>query len=127
VCEATDTGGEYLAWNDEGCGVGTEVHEELGDDDESEAGAGSDVRSSSEDTKHQGCDEEALDLDPLATEDLNQGNRDEIAGNVTCHSDNQVALGVVEEVFVRSFSGGIPNGGEDDGLVQVDAVEGHVD
>lgn len=53
VGKTANTGWEYFTWDDEGSCVWTEVKEELGDDDEAEAGARGKVRGAGEDTEHE--------------------------------------------------------------------------
>ena len=119
---------EDLTRNNEGRGVGAEVEEQLGDDDEGEASTGAEgVIRTSEDTEHESSDEETLDLNPLPAEQFNEGDGEEVARNVTSDGDDQVTLGVPEEVVVWVGASGETDISKNDGLVQIDAVEGNVD
>ena len=119
---------EDLTGDDERGSVGPEVEEELCNDDAGKAAAGGEARTAAgEDAEHQGRDEEALDLNPLAAEQLDEGDGDEVARDVAGNGDDEVALCVLEEVLIGRFAGRVAYVGENDGLVEIDSVEGDVD
>ena len=79
------------------------------------------------DGKHEGADEEALDLDPATTKYLNEENRQEVPGYVARRSDDEIPIGVLEQRIVFGFAFGEANRSEKDGLIEVEAVESDVD
>ncbi|KAB8659296.1 hypothetical protein FH972_026185 [Carpinus fangiana] len=128
VGETADTRGEGLGGDDEGGGVGAEVEEQLGQGEAGKLASGADaVVVASNDTEEQGGEDEATDLDGLASEPLNGRNGQEVTGEVAGDDDDQVTVGTAEELVVGVGAGGEADGGEQRGLVQVGAVEGDVD
>jgi len=124
VGKTTDTGWEDFTRYDKGGGIWSKVEEELSNDDEGKATTGSNlVAGTSENAKHEGGDEETLDLDPLAAEEFDKGNCEEVSGNVTGDGNDQVAFGILQEVVIWVFASGIANVGQDDRLIQVDTVK----
>ena len=79
------------------------------------------------DGKHERADEEALNLDPATTEYLNEENRQEISGDVARGSDDEIAIGVFEKGIIFGFAFGEANRRQQDGLIEVEAVESDVD
>lgn len=127
MSKTTHTRREHLTGNDEGGSVGAEIEEELGDNDKTKSSAGTERRCTSQDTEHEGGDQEATNLNGLAAKELDEGDREEVAGHVTSDGNDQVTLSVVEEVLVWGLAGSVADGGQNDGLVQVDTVESNVD
>jgi len=82
---------------------------------------------SRDDGEHEGGDQEPLDLDPFPAQDLDEGDCEEIAGHVAGSGDDEIAVGVLEQGVVLVFALGEADGGEQDGLVEIGAVEGDVD
>jgi len=128
VGKTTYTRWEYFTGNDEGGCIGTKVEEELGNNNKSKASTGSNPGvGTSKDTEHESGDEETLDLDPLAAQNLNESDSKEVTWNVTGDSNNQIALSIMEEILVWGFAGRISNISQDDRLIQIDSVKGNID
>lgn len=80
-----------------------------------------------DDTEHECADQEALDLDPTAAKDLNEIDGEEIAGHVTCGRDDKISVAILEESIVFCLAGREADCGEEDRLVEIETVEGHVE
>lgn len=78
------------------------------------------------DTKHERADQEALNLDPATTKNLNEKDRQEVSRHVACRSDDQISISVLEERIIFCFAFGETNRSQKHGLIEVEAVEGHV-
>ena len=61
------------------------------------------------DGKHERADEEALNLDPATTENLNEENRQEVPGYVAGRSDDKIPISVLEKGFIFGFALGKAN------------------
>ena len=109
---------KYLSRNDESRGVGTEVEEELCEDVEGEKPVSS-QRVVGEADGDEDCseDDETDDLDGLATDGVDGGNGDPVAGDGAGTSYDEVANGLVEEDLVDVFTVSVADLGEDDGVV----------
>ena len=80
-----------------------------------------------DDGEHEGTDEETLNLDPTAAEDFNEKNRQKVPRHVTGCSDDEISVSVLEEGVEFGFAFGETDRTQQDGLVEVEAVKGHVD
>lgn len=79
-----------------------------------------------DDTEHQRADKEALDLDPPPTKDLNEEDCEEVAWDVTCRSDYEIAVAILEQCVIFRFSFRKANVCEEHGLIEIDTIEGNV-
>lgn len=79
------------------------------------------------DGEHQCADQETLDLNPSATEDLNGANCDEVPWHIARCGDDEITVGVFEKCVVFRFTLGEANGGEKDRLIEIETVERHID
>lgn len=79
------------------------------------------------DSKHKCADQEALDLNPTSSKNLNEIDRQEISRYVASGCDNEIPIGVLEQGIVFCLSLGETNGGEQDGLIEIDTIEGDID
>ena len=121
-------GREALAGNDEGCGVGTEVEEELAQNVETEfAARANDVVSETEDAEEDGEESETHDLDGLATDSVNKSDGDPVTRDGTGADDDQVTDSVVVVDLVHVLTTGVTNSGENDRVVERDTVESNVE
>lgn len=68
-----------------------------------------------------------MDLDPAASEDLNQENGKEITRDVARCGYDQVPVGVSEQLVVLGFARGETNGGEENRLIEIEAIESYID
>lgn len=90
------SGREAFAWYYEGCCVWTEVEEELGDDVEAEEGASAEVVvGEAHDAEDDGEDDEAADLDGLATDGVDEGYGYPVSRYGAGADDDQVPDGCV--------------------------------
>lgn len=78
-------------------------------------------------SKHEGADEEALNLDPATTKYLNEENGEEVPRHVASRSNDEISICVLEEGLVFRFTFGEPNCGQKHRLVEVETVKGDVD
>ncbi|KAH9822789.1 dnaJ homolog-like protein subfamily C member 21 [Teratosphaeria destructans] len=121
-------GGEALAGHDEGGGVGAEVEEELAEDVEGELAAGADVVvGEAPDAEEEGEDDEAGELDGLAADDVDEGDGEPVPGDGAGADQDDVADGGAVEHLVDVGAARVADGGQDGGVVEGDAVEGHVE
>ena len=79
------------------------------------------------DGKHERADEEALNLDPATTEDLDEENREEVPGDVAGRSDDKIPISVLKKGVIFGFAFGETDRSEKDGLIEIQAVESDVD
>ena len=77
--------------------------------------------------KHERADQEALNLNPATTENLNEIDGQEVSGYIAGRGDDQITISVLEEGIVFGFTLGKSNGGEKHRLVEIEAVKGNVD
>lgn len=128
----TVAGREDLAGNNKGGGVGSKVEEELGNDVDGEEAVGGEVMvSKAHDNEENGKNDETSHLDGLATESINGGHRNPVAGNGTSTDDDDVADSSVVEELVNVLDvargGRVANGLENSTVVQRKAVEGDIE
>lgn len=101
MSQTTNARREYLTRDDESSRVRPEVHEQLRNSEKRETRSGAQGGvGSGKNTEHEGGDEETLDLNPFATENLDEGDGEEVTRNVSGNCDNQVALCTSEEEVV---------------------------
>lgn len=127
VSETTDTSREGLGRNDEGRCVGTEVEKELKDGEASDKGSwlvAETIEGTGHNPQHQGGTEEANELDRLASNVFNSGDRRPVTGQETSTGDDEVTDGVVMKIDPVAGSPVVSDRSENDRLVKVDAVEG---
>ena len=79
------------------------------------------------DGKHQSTDQEALNLNPATTKYLDKDDGQEVSRHVSRSSDDKITVSVLEESVVFGFAFGEADGRQEDGLVEVETVEGDVD
>ena len=79
------------------------------------------------DAKHEGADEEALNLDPATTKDLDEIDRQEVPRHVARRSDDEISVSVLEERIIFGFAFGKTDRGQKHGLVEIEAVKSDVD
>jgi hypothetical protein len=123
-------GGEALAGDDEGGGVGAEVEEELGQHVDGEKAVGGDVViSETHDDEEDGEDGEAHELDGLAADDIDSGHGEPVTGHGTSEHDDQVTDGSIVEVLVGggSTGGRVTDDGQDGGVVERQTVVGNIE
>lgn len=84
------------------------------------------VEEATEDSEEKHVHGETEDLDWLASEGLNEGNGEEVAWEETGDGDDQVTGGCLHQLG-PGVTGSEVDGGQDGGLVEVDAIEGNVD
>lgn len=114
---------EALSGDDEGGGVGAEVEEELGEDVDGKLGVGADVVvCEAEDDEEDGENDETHELDRLATNGVNSGDSDPVAGHGTSKNDDDVADGSLVEHLVDVATTAEADGREDDGVVERETV-----
>ena len=80
----------------------------------------------SQNAKHECADQEALDLNPAAAEDFNEGDGEEVARDVTRRGDDEIAVSVLQKSVILGLAFGETNVSEEDGLVEIDTIEGYV-
>ena len=79
------------------------------------------------DTKHERADQEALNLDPAATKDLDEVDCKEVPGHVARRSNDQVSISVLEERVIFGFAFGETDRSQQHGLVEIETVKGDID
>ena len=109
-----------------GVGVGDGEREDIREACELAANAETGVVAG-DDGEHEGGDDEATDLNWLTTDDLDKSNGEEVTRHVSGSSDDQVTESSDEEGVVFVAALGEADQAEEDGLVQVDTVESHID
>ena len=122
-------GGEDLAGDDEGGGVGAEIEEELGEHEDGEQSVRRKVLvGETHDHEEDGEDAEAHELNRLAAKDVDGEDGDPVAGDGTGEDDDHVAdSGVVEDlVGVLGAGGGVADDFEDGGVVERDTIVGNI-
>ena len=130
VSSGSDSGGEDFSRVQEGGGVGSEVEEELQEDEEGEDLVGVGlvvVELSTQDSKEESVHSESHQLNGLSSNDVDEGNGEEVTGQETSDSDDQVSGSSLHQLSVCGRAGGESNGAENGRLVQVDTVEGNID
>lgn len=80
-----------------------------------------------DDSKHERADQEALNLDPATTKDLDEKDGQEVPRHVARRGDDQISVSILEERIIFGFTFGKSNGGEKHRLVEIETVEGNVD
>lgn len=80
----------------------------------------------SDDGEHQSTHEEALNLDPTTAQDLDEIDCEEVPRDVACCRNDQVAVCVLEQSVVLGLSFGESNGGKQDRLIEIEAIEGDI-
>ena len=81
----------------------------------------------SNDSKHERADEEALNLDPPTTKNLDEEDGEEVPWHVSGRGDYQISISVLEERVVFGFAFGETDRSQKHGLVEIDTVKGDVD
>ncbi len=81
----------------------------------------------SDNGKHERGDQEALNLDPATAKDFDEINGQEVARYVTSRRNDQISVSVFEEGVVLRLPLRKANCSEQNGLIEVDTVEGHID
>lgn len=109
----------------------TKVEEELGKDVDSQQAVGGDVVVSETHYDEQnGEDDETTELDGLAANGVNGGDRDPVSGHSTSQDNDQVTNGGVVQELVdagdRLAAGGETNGLQNLSVVQGETVEGDI-
>ena len=108
----------------------TKVEEEVGEDVEGEEGAvglQESVVGEADDAEEDGQHDEAHELDGFAANGVDRGDGDPVPRDGAGADEDQVADSGLAEGFVDVGTGGVADGGEDGGVVQAQAVEGHVE
>lgn len=77
--------------------------------------------------KHEGADEETLNLDPATTKYLNEEDGEEIPRHVASRRDDEISICVLEEGLIFRLAFGETNRGQKHRLVEVETVKGDVD
>ncbi len=81
----------------------------------------------SDDGEHESADEEALNLDPATAQDLDEIDGEEVARYVAGCCDDEISVGVLEQSVVLGLPFRKPDGAEQNGLVEIETVEGYID
>ena len=81
----------------------------------------------SNDGKHERADEEALNLDPATTKNLDEVDGKKVPWHVSGRGDDQISISVLEQRVVFGFAFGETDRSQKYGLVEIDTVEGDVD
>ncbi len=126
----TVTSGEDLTGDDEGGAVRSEVEEELGNDVETEETVGGElVVGETHGDEEDGQDTETHELDGLAADGVDGGDRDPVAGDGTSEDDDQVTDGGVVQELVGAVgtAGGVTDGSQDGGVVERETVVGDIE
>ena len=79
-----------------------------------------------DDGEHKRSDDEATNLNWLTADDFDESNGEEVSRDVSGSGDDQVTESSDEEGVVFVAALGKANETQEDGLVQVDTVEGHI-
>lgn len=119
-------GGEALAGHHEGGRVGAEVEEELRDDVQTQqtvVGVLQGLVGETNDDKNNGQDDEADQLDGLAADGVDGGDRHPVAGDGTRTDQDQVTDGVLVEDLVDVLAAAPADSTQDDGVVETKTVE----
>lgn len=77
-------------------------------------------------TKHERADEEALNLDPTTTKDLDEIDREEVPRHVASRSDDEIPISVLEERVILGFAFGETDRSQKHGLVEIETVKGNI-
>lgn len=128
--EAAYAGGIEFTGDNKCGGIGTEVEEQLemgnqqntrmveetaaylGNGEADEFPSRSQMRIiTSNDGKHEGADEEALNLDPATTQYLNEVDGQEVPRHVASRGDDEISIRVLEEGVIFRFAFGETDGG----------------
>lgn len=110
-------------------GLLTEVEEELGQDVESEQALLADlVVGETDDAEEDGEERETHQLNGLAANGINGGNRDPVTGDGTGADEDEVTNGGVEEVLVHvlGVARAVANLGQNNRVVETETVEGNI-
>lgn len=127
VTRASVARGIAFTGDDEGGGVRAKVKEELCNDIEGEQRTLRQmVVRETDDAEDDGEEEEAEDLDRLATNGVDGGHRSPVSGNAAGTVEDEVANGGLPEHRVDGLAIGEADGVEDDGIVQTEAIEGQI-
>lgn len=78
------------------------------------------------DSKHERADQEALNLDPATTKDLDKCNCKEVPRHVARGSDNQVSISVLQKRVIFRLAFGESDGSQYDGLIEIETIKGNV-
>ena len=126
----TVTSGEDFTGDDEGGAVGSEVEEELGNDVETEETVGGElVVGETHGNEEDGQHTETHELNGLAADGVDGGDRDPVAGDGTSEDDDQVTDGGVVQELVGGVgtAGGVTDGSQDGGVVERETVVGDIE
>ena len=85
------------------------------------------VISTRNDGEHQSTDQKSLDLYPAPAEPFDEIDGEEISRDVSCNGNNQISDGVPLQHFVFGRPRREADFGQDDGLVEIRAVKGHIE
>ncbi len=85
------------------------------------------VEREADDAENDGQNGEAHQLDGLATDGVDQGDRHPVTGDGAGADDDQVADGLVVEGMVHVAAADEADGLKDDGVVEAETVKGHVE
>ena len=124
---AAVAGGEALAGDDEGGGVGAEVEEQLGENVKGEQSAlGEGVIGEADDGEDDSYDEEAADLDGFATQRVDQGDREPIARDAASADEDKVSDGIIAEDLIHVVPARKADSAKDGDVIQAQAVVGEI-
>ena len=71
------------------------------------------------DSKHERADQEALNLDPATTKDLDKSDCEEVPRHVARGSDNQVSISILQKRVIFGLAFGESDRSQYHGLIEI--------
>lgn len=124
------SGWEDLTRDNEGCGIGSKVLEEVAEDVDGELALGADlVVTESKDTEEDGQHGETHKLNWLSADRIDGGNREPVTRNETSARKDNITDTLVVDGIVHIFVGwsSVTDSRKDDGSVETETVERNIE
>ena len=81
----------------------------------------------SNDAEHERTDEEALNLDPATTKNLDEVDGKKVPWHVSGGGDDQISISILEKRVVFGFAFGETDRSQKHRLVEIDTIKGDID